>query len=276
MGAGVVALAVLVCLGCTGVQKGAAVGGGAGGATGATLGYYTSFGGAKGGLLGLGVGTVAGVLAADSFYPSDEEELVKANQAVEELNDQLADSEAKTQEVIVALDDERAQRQALLEAHEKLRQELQGAVPAGSSPSGSEVDVAEQPDGGVKITLLSEVMFASGKTQLLPGGKAALSKAAATIKRQWPNATIEIRGHTDNVPIKYSKYRSNWELSCARSLAVLHHLEDTEHFPPDRLMVVGCGDTQPVAPNTTAAGRRKNRRAELIVRPASVQIAARD
>ena len=270
---GAVALAVLVCVGCTSVQKGVAVGGGAGGAYGATVGHLTSLGTSQGAILGLGLGAAAGALAAESYYPSDDAELVAAREDIKGLTANFDAGKAQTQELRSALETERQQREALLEAYERLRASLQDeSVPTNL---GSGVQVSEQPGGGLKITLLSEVMFSSGKAKLTSAGKSILSKTAETIKQEFPDATVEIRGHTDNVPIRYSDYKSNWELSVARALAVLHYLADVKGFPAERLMVAGCADTQPVAPNATPEGRRKNRRAELIVRPGDLQVAAR-
>ena len=76
------------------------------------------------------------------------------------------------------------------------------------------------------------------------------------------------------MPIRYSSYRSNWDLSCARAVAVVRHLVESEGFTAEKLLVTGCGDTRPVASNATAEGRRKNRRAEIIVRPKKLQVAA--
>jgi len=255
----------------THVQKGSAVGGGAGALLGATVGHLSAFGGVPGALVGLGLGAAAGAIAAEQLYGEDAVDVEVDPAKLDELNNQLAVRSAQVSELRNALEKEEAQRQALLEAHERLRNELnrlQGQV-------GSDIAISRDAQGDIKFTILSEVLFPSGKAALTAKGKAVLSRAAKTILKEFPNAVVEVRGHTDNVPIRYSSYKSNWELSCARALAVVHYLIEAEHFPPGRLMAVGLADTQPVASNDTPQGRRANRRAEIVLR-SGASLAARD
>ena len=85
---------------------------------------------------------------------------------------------------------------------------------------------------------------------------------------KYPNREILIEGHTDNIPISKNyrwKYASNWELSAARALAVLHYLESKNAIQPGRLSAVAMGEHRPVASNRDASGRAKNRRVEIVV-----------
>ena len=84
---------------------------------------------------------------------------------------------------------------------------------------------------------------------------------------KFKDAEIEVHGHTDSTPIKHSNFRSNWHLSTARACEVVTYLIKNEGFSKDRMRPIGFADTKPVATNSTAAGRAKNRRAELVVRP---------
>jgi len=267
-------LAVTVCAvvaaGCTPVQKGTVAGGAAGGATGAAIGHYaTSAGGGPGALVGVGLGAATGAIAADRWYgDQDTAELEEMSETVDQFARELNDRDAALRGKQAELEKERAQQKALLEAYEDRRGKrpvLQAQAPAGVqvSSSGSEVT----------YTILSEVLFDSGKAGLTDAGRKALHQAAVAIRRDYPNGHIEVRGHTDNVPIRYSSFKSNWHLSCARALAVVHFLIKSESFEPESLAATGCADTRPVAPNGSAEGRRKNRRAELIVRPADVSVA---
>jgi chemotaxis protein MotB len=78
---------------------------------------------------------------------------------------------------------------------------------------------------------------------------------------------VGIEGHTDNIPIARSGWKSNWELSSARALAVLHYLEKEEKISPERLSAIGYGEFQPVASNDTKDGRQANRRVEIVIMP---------
>lgn len=254
--------------GCSSVQKGTAVGGATGSGVGAMVGHTASgMGSGPGALAGFGVGAIAGAIAADYYYGEDDtEDLTAASATIERLNRQLQGRDARMAELSTSLEREKAQQKALLQAYDKARQgrgTLQANVPAP----------AESDKGAVTITLLSGVLFASGSADLTQEGKAALKQAAGTVRSKYPNAAIEVRGHTDNVPIKYSSFKSNWDLSCARALAVARHLIEAEGFDPARVTTRGYGETRPVASNNTDAGRKKNRRAEIIVRPGGLQVA---
>ncbi len=256
--------------GCSSVQKGTAVGGATGSGVGAIVGHTASgIGSGPGAVAGFGAGAIAGAIAADYYYGEDDtEDLTAASATIERLNRQLQGRDARMAELSASLQREKAQQKALLQAYDKARQgrrTLQASVPAPAQ--------AESDKGAVTITLLSGVLFASGSTDLTQEGKAALKQAAGTVRSKYPNAAIEVRGHTDNVPIKYSSFKSNWDLSCARALAVARHLIEAEGFDPAQVTTRGYGDTRPIASNNTAAGRKKNRRAEIIVRPGGLQVA---
>ncbi|MGB9711413.1 MAG: OmpA/MotB family protein [Thermodesulfovibrio sp.] len=115
---------------------------------------------------------------------------------------------------------------------------------------------------GVVITLPDTLLFSSGSAELKPEATEALTRIAEKLKEIPGKVAIE--GHTDNVPISSSVYRSNWELSAARASSVLHFLLQ-KGLNPDRFMIAGYGEYRPVASNDTEEGRAKNRRVELII-----------
>jgi chemotaxis protein MotB len=120
---------------------------------------------------------------------------------------------------------------------------------------------------GLVLTLLDEIFFDSGKAVIKPEGIQTLEKVATVLKETVPDSPVAVEGHTDNEPIKVSGWRSNWELSSARALAVVHYFIDQEGLPPERLRAVGGGEYQPVASNETAEGCRQNRRVEIVILP---------
>ncbi len=265
----VVAAGLLLAAGCSWVQKGTAAGGALGASTGAAYAHAaTGTSGWTGGLVGLGLGAAAGAIAADYYFDEDSGELEKLSSSMDELSKELAAQESTLKQKDALLAKEKAQQKALLEAYEKLRSEK----PELAANIGDNVRVTATPDG-ITYTILSEVLFDSGQATLTDAGKATLHQAAQAIRQNYPDADTQVRGHTDDVPIKYSPYESNWELSCARALAVLHYLIESEGFDPERLMAAGCGEMRPVASNNTPEGRRQNRRAELVVRPAHIKVA---
>ena len=116
-------------------------------------------------------------------------------------------------------------------------------------------------DRGMTITIDDPVMFESGKAELKPKAYPILTRVAS-LARGWPN-TIRIEGHTDSDPIHTVKFPSNWELSSARALNVLHFLQEDTGFDPRNLIAIGMGEFHPVAANDTPENKAKNRRIEI-------------
>ncbi len=130
----------------------------------------------------------------------------------------------------------------------------------------SEVNI-EMLQKGLVITFVAEVLFDSGKDQLRPQSIPMLAKVAKVLQTTVKDNLIGIEGHTDNVPIKYSGWKSNWELSSARALSVLHFMIDKQKLDPKRLSATGYGQQIPKASNATKEGRQKNRRVEIVIIP---------
>ncbi len=128
----------------------------------------------------------------------------------------------------------------------------------------------EMAEKGLVITFVAEVLFNSGKAQLLNESLPILDKVVNILKSEVPDNSIGIEGHTDNEPIKYSRWNTNWELSTQRALSVLYYLEK-EDVNPQRLSAIGYGEYQPVASNSSLEGRQLNRRVEVVILPKSVK-----
>lgn len=110
-----------------------------------------------------------------------------------------------------------------------------------------------------------DLLFDSGRADLMQRGFDAIQKAAMAIRRRYPDSLIIIAGHTDDQKLaKTAKYKDNQELSLARATAVKDYLTQNG-MDATKLSVMGYGDTKPIANNTTPEGRSKNRRVELVV-----------
>jgi len=118
---------------------------------------------------------------------------------------------------------------------------------------------------GLVITFVEEVLFDSGKAVLREDSSVKLDKVSGVMQTVVPDLNIGIEGHTDNQPIKHSSWKSNWELSSARALGVLHYLSDKGGVRPERLAAIGYGEYRPVASNDDKIGRQKNRRVEIVI-----------
>ena len=105
--------------------------------------------------------------------------------------------------------------------------------------------------------------FASGSATLRPSFIPIMDKIRNVLKDM--RGSFAITGHTDDVPISTSRFRSNWELSSSRSVSVGQELMKTGEIPPELFSIVGLGETQPLVPNDTDENRAKNRRVEIVV-----------
>lgn len=120
---------------------------------------------------------------------------------------------------------------------------------------------------GLVITVVGDMLFDSGKSKIREEAYPLLDKVAYVLKENMAGFNIGIEGYTDNVPIRHSNWKSNWELSTARSLSVLHYLVKEKGISPQRLSAIGFGEYRPVASNETKEGRSLNRRVEIVIQP---------
>ncbi|MFA9375366.1 MAG: flagellar motor protein MotB [Lachnotalea sp.] len=114
----------------------------------------------------------------------------------------------------------------------------------------------------VLLTLNGAFLFDSGSAQIKEESLPLIDKVGLIIGK-FSDRIVEIEGHTDNVPISNSKYKNNNELSTARALAVLEYFIDEKGIDPVKLKSSGRGEYVPVADNSTAEGRARNRRVEV-------------
>lgn len=124
----------------------------------------------------------------------------------------------------------------------------------------------QQLQGRLTVTLVDEVVFASGSAELHARGRATLDRIIGTLQGA-SGKRIMVRGYTDNEPIGAAlrgRYPTNWELSTARACDVVRHLQ-AKGVDPNRLEAAGYAEYQPVAPNTTAEGSKQNRRIEIVL-----------
>jgi chemotaxis protein MotB len=180
-----------------------------------------------------------------------------------------------------ALEEENAQLKATIEDLQKVKvtketkvSELEEAKLALERSLQKEISEykakLKMTERGLVISFLAEIFFDSGKDVVRTDAKPVLQKVAAVLKDKVADSYVAIEGHTDNQPIRHSTWKSNWELSSHRALAVLHYFIDSCGIVPTRLSAVGYGEFKPVAENDTIQNRQKNRRVEIIILPSKV------
>ena len=130
-----------------------------------------------------------------------------------------------------------------------------------SSLSGRRGDVKVYRDQhSLVVSMASRISFATGTARLLSQARPVLDRLSRIIRSA--GVHVQIKGHADARPIKSSKYPSNWELSAARAASVARYLA-AKGVSPQMMTIHGHGSSRPVGPNTSAAGRARNRRVEI-------------
>jgi chemotaxis protein MotB len=128
-----------------------------------------------------------------------------------------------------------------------------------------EVDV-QVLKGVVYISLADNMLYKSGSYEINGRAAETLSKIAKIIK-DYKDYDVLIEGNTDNVPIKKTNIRNNWDLSTLRASSVVQALQNDYGVDPKRLTAGGRGEYNPVASNDTEVGKQRNRRTQIIITP---------
>lgn len=145
--------------------------------------------------------------------------------------------------------------------------EEQRKTPADASGFGEGYDVAFDPDAGtITVTLPNAILFDSGKATLKTATSRELDHIRSVLREKYNGKRIDVVGHTDTDPIRKTKdkWKDNWELSAERALTVTRYLIG-RGIAEDNIRAVGCGESRPIAPNSTTSGKAKNRRVEIVV-----------
>ena len=120
-------------------------------------------------------------------------------------------------------------------------------------------------NGLMLVKLPDNILFDPGKTEIKKEGKDAIAQVTQILSGI-EGRKFQVTGHTDNIPIKSGRFKSNWELSTARAVEVVK-LMMADGMDPKRLSAAGYADELPVGDNATDEGRRANRRIEIVVQP---------
>jgi chemotaxis protein MotB len=123
---------------------------------------------------------------------------------------------------------------------------------------------------GLVISFLDTLLFDLGRADLRPNALSVIDRFATSV--QGTMKIIRVEGHTDDLPIATLQYPSNWELSAARAITVTRYLITKHPIDPRRLSATGYGEYRPKASNDSEANRRKNRRVDIVVLRASINV----
>ncbi len=188
-----------------------------------------------------------------SDQSAEKNALMAQHAQLQALNDELSKNTRKLEQAKAELEKKSSEYEGLAES-------LKGEIQAGK------VELSELK-GRMTVKMKDKILFSSGSAKLGREGQAALDKVAAALK-DVQGKIIRVEGHTDSDPVDRSgPFPSNWELSLARAMAVVAHLE-TQGVDPSRLSAAGYGQHQPIAPNRTPEQKSANRRIEIVLAPA--------
>jgi chemotaxis protein MotB len=170
------------------------------------------------------------------------------------LGGELAEAKKRMEELKKA----QAQAEARAAQFRKLVTQFKALTDAGKL----QVEIRENR---MIVRLGDKILFDPGKTDLKPEGKDALTQVTEVLK-SLPNRNFQVAGHTDNVPIKSKRFRSNWDLSTARAVEVTNFMIGAG-MEPKRVSAAGYADQSPVVPNDSPDNMAKNRRIEITLVP---------
>lgn len=169
-------------------------------------------------------------------------------------NDAANPAEEKLKEAMESLDE------AKMAESEELAEKIEEALE--EEKLDKEVDI-EFTSQYVQLTLNGALLFDSGSVELKKESLPVLDNVGKILER-YAESTIEIEGHTDNVPMHSGgKYSNNDELSSGRALSVFNYLKDNSLIDVGMVKHSGRGEYKPIADNSTAEGRSMNRRVEI-------------
>jgi chemotaxis protein MotB len=180
---------------------------------------------------------------------------------VSQLNqlDDYINSTGKSADSDEQVEDLKEFEEEQLAESEKLAEQIEEAVDESEFANEIDVDFTSQY---VSLTLNGALLFDSGSADLKEEAKPLMDKIGQILTR-YAKSTIEIEGHTDNVPIHNAKYADNNELSSFRALSVFNYFMETTFLDPAKIKHSGRGEYVPVADNSTPEGRAQNRRVEI-------------
>ncbi|RLD09346.1 MAG: hypothetical protein DRI44_08670 [Chlamydiae bacterium] len=261
-----VLLAIALLAGCTNIQRGTLVGALIGGGIGAGIGAAGGgVGVAIGAGVGAGTGAVLGMVAGEVYevhkarmkeeyadYNPETGAAVVTTKTLAEYEKRLAAMEAKNRYLL-------AQNEKLIAASYTIADAI--------NADGRYVRVDTTPEGVLQVTLVSEVLFEPGSAKLKEAIYPVLDEIGRSVTKDYPDYYIAIEGHTDPSEVSSTGYRSNWELSSARALSVLHYFSDRGLIDEQHLAVAGYGSERPVADPSTPDGQRMNRRVVITLMP---------
>ena len=185
-----------------------------------------------------------------------EQALATENARLEQLKKEL---ESRSQRV--------ADLESIIASKEAEMTALKNAISSALTDFEGKGLTVEQRNGKVYVSMENKLLFQSGSWAVGTQGRKAVKQLGAVLGDN-PEISVLIEGHTDNAPYPAKgNISNNWDLSTKRATAIVSILQENGNIKADNLTAAGRGEFAPIAPNTTAEGKAKNRRIEVILTP---------
>ena len=183
-----------------------------------------------------------------------EQALASENARLEQLKKEL---EARSNRV--------AELESVIAAKDAAMTNLKNAISNALTDFEGKGLTIEQRNGKVYVSMENKLLFNSGSWAVGTEGKNAVEQLASVLSQN-PDINVLIEGHTDNVPYKGTTLIDNWDLSVKRATAIVRILKN-KGVDPTQITAAGRSEFVPISDNTTAEGKAKNRRIEIILAP---------
>jgi chemotaxis protein MotB len=180
--------------------------------------------------------------------------LASLGQNLDKLHINLTDKDKQIADLLKA--------QELAQARAKMFKDLVNKFKQMIDSGKLKVEVRK---GRMVVKMSDKILFDPGKDDLKAEGKTALAEVTKILVAI-PDRAFQVAGHTDNVPIKSRKFKSNWELSTARAVNVVRYMIENG-MKAERISASGYGEFDPVGDNATPEGKQQNRRIEITLMP---------
>ena len=184
------------------------------------------------------------------------------NKALQAKSDELSLKELLLSEREKAL----KEMQLTIARQDSITRRLNGILRNALLGFNSDELSVEIKNGKVYVSMSDKLLFKSGSTAVEEKGKEAIKLLGEVLDKN-QDIDILVEGHTDNVPIRTSVYKDNWDLSVARATSIVRILSYDYKIAPTRMTASGKGEFFPKSDNETSEGRSKNRRTEIILSP---------
>jgi chemotaxis protein MotB len=200
----------------------------------------------------------------DRAPQTDNEDKKRAEVPLETMNELEAKARENVTEAVKEELRKEVREEVRLELLEELDQKLVSDVDdfIEKIPKGQHI-VVKKERGRITITIEGQILFESGRAELIPQALPILDDIALIVLK-YPDYRINIKGHTDDRPIATVQFPSNWELSAVRATTVLRYMA-TQGVDPKRLTATGYAELLPLAANDTPENQARNRRVEFVL-----------